>query len=290
MRKLLRGLAVIVVALLLVAVVALLFGRHRLYSRPDWYRAKHLTAAQSEAAANSADQKMIAARSQIAEAYAAQTRAARANNAAQTQPGSAFTLDLTEDEINAWIPKWEGELGWKSKAAAYVKDPAIIFRKQEIILAGEVKKWNSIVSLHFVPTLADGKLQIKLTQVTAGTLPLPRASWDGYLQKLTSALSAKLPELQRKANIDQHGRANSAAVEAAMSELLLNTLNDQPAEAALFLPDQLGRSGSLPVKITDVTADDGTLSLSVEPMDAPQRTALLDELKEPTNVATAASR
>ena len=289
MKKLLRGLAVVVAALLVVAVVAVLLGRHWLYSRPDWYHAKHLTAAQSEAAANSADQKMIAARSQIAQAYAAQTRAARAGKAAQTQPDSAFTLDLTEDEINAWIPKWEGELGWK-KAAAYVKDPAIIFRKQEIILAGDVKKWDSIVSLHFLPTLVDGKLQIKLTQVTAGTLPLPRASWDSYLQKLTSSLSAKLPELQRKAEIDQHGRANSAAVEAAMSELLLNTLNDRPAEAALFLPDQLGRSGSLPVKITDVTVDDGTLSLSVEPMDAQQRTALLDELKEPTSSATASNR
>lgn len=290
MKKLLRGLAIVVVALLLAAVVALLLGRHRLYSRPDWYRARHLSATESEAAANSADQKMIAARSQIAEAYAAQTRAARAKNAIQTQPASPFTLDLTEDEINSWIPKWEGELGWKSKAANYVKDPAIFFRKQEIILAGEVKKWNSIVSLHFVPTLEDGKLQIKLTQVTAGTLPLPRASWDGYLQKLTSALSTKLPELQRKADIDQHGRANSAAVEAAMSELLLNTLNGEPAEPALFLPDQLGRSGSLPVKITDVTVVDGTLSLSVEPMDAPQRTALLDELRGPTNSATAASR
>ncbi len=291
MKKLLKGLAIVAAVLLGVAAVVFFLGRHRIYSTPDWYRHVRLDPARRAAAANSVDQKLIAARSGIAQAYADQTRSARSGQPATSAPASQFALELTEDEINAWIPKWEQELSWNKKLGNYLDEPSIFFREHELIVAAPVKEWNSIVSLHFVPAIQNGKLQVTLSDVMAGTLPLPRMSWDKYAQKLEASLSAKLPELQEQADIDPHGGANGAAVQAALAELLLNTLHDRPSEPVLFVPDNLsGRSRSLPVKIGDIAVADKSMTLTVEPMNADERAALLKRLRAPLTTETADSR
>jgi len=291
MKKLLKGLAIVAAVLLAVAAVVFFLGRHRIYSTPDWYRHERLDPARRAAAANSVDQKLIAARSGIAQAYADQTRSARGGQSATTVPSSQFALELSEEEINAWIPKWEQELNWKKKLGNYLDEPSIFFREHELILAAPVKEWNSIVSLHFVPAIQDGKLQVTLSDVMAGTLPLPRMAWDKYQQKLETSLSAKLPELQEEAEIDPHGGANSAAVQAALAELLLNTLHDRPSEPVLFVPDNLsGRAKSLPVKITGIAVADKSMTLTVEPMNAEERATLLKHLRAPFPSDTADTR
>src|SRR5437764_5571533 len=174
MRKFFKVAAI--VALVLVGALAILFflGRHRLYSTPDWYRHAQLDPARRAAAANSVDQKLIATRSEIAQAYAQQIRTARNGQPTTTAPSSQFALELTEEEVNAWLPKWEQELNWKRKLGGYLDEPAVFFRDHQLILAAPVKEWNSIVSLHFAPVVQNGKLQETLTDEMSGTLPLPR--------------------------------------------------------------------------------------------------------------------
>ena len=65
-----------------------------------------------------------------------------------------------------------------------------------------------------------------------------------------------------------------------MTELLSHSLNDEPAEPVLFLPDQIGHSPrSLPVVITDIKLADKVLTIVVEPMDSMRRSALLKHLQ-----------
>jgi hypothetical protein len=265
-----------------------LFVRHRLYTKPTWYPQTRLSESDQAAAANRVDQKLIQARSEIAGMYAQQVRLARAGAATATAPAGEFTLAFTEDEIDSWIPKWKDELGWSRRVDALLTEPAIVLHQREIILAATIKDWNTIVSLHFLPALKDGKLWLTLNGVMAGTLPLPRVSWSTYEQRLLNGVQARLPEFQRNADIDARGRANSSAVSAAMSELLLNTLHDEPAEPVLFLPDQLSRSSrSLPVRITEISVASRTLTLAVRPMDASERVALLRRLRGPYDLQSA---
>jgi hypothetical protein len=280
MKKLLRWLLIVMLVLVVVGVAAPLFVRHQMHRQPEWYPTARLAPDQRAAAANRADQKLIAARSEIAEAYASQTRQARAGQMPTTSAADESVLSLTQDEIDAWLPKWESELGLSQRIEQYLEDPTIIFRDQEIILAATVKDWNTIVSLHFVPQMEAGKLHITLSGVNAGMLPLPRVSWSGYQDRLLNSMNNRLADFQRRAEIDPAGRANSAAVLAAMSELLIHALKDEPAEPVLFLPDQFGRNPkSLPVKITDITVANKTLNLTVRPMDVSERAALLENIR-----------
>src|SRR5436305_8170355 len=132
MKKLLRWVLIVVLVLVVIGIAAPLFVRHQMHQQPDWYPTVHLAPDERAAAANRADQKLIAARSEIAEAYASQTRLARAGQTPTTSPGDESILSLTQDEIDAWLPKWESELGWSQRIERYLDDPAIIFRNQEI--------------------------------------------------------------------------------------------------------------------------------------------------------------
>ena len=289
MKKFLRWVLILVLVLVVIGIAAPLFVRHQMHAQPEWYHRPHLAPDEQAAAANRADQKLIQARSEIAEAYAAQTRAARAGQTPTTSPADLFVLSLTEDEMDAWLPKWESELGLSQRLDRYVDDPTIILREQEIILAATVKDWNTIVSLHFVPKMEAGKLHITLSGVNAGTLPLPRVSWSSYQDRLLNSLNNRMANFQQQADIDSSGRANSAAVLAAMTELLIHALKDEPAEPVLFLPEQFGRNPkSLPVKITDITVAKKTLNLTVQPMDKDERARLLEHIRG-TNASSLSS-
>ena len=68
----------------------------------------------------------------------------------------------------------------------------------------------------------------------AGTLPLPRMSWDKYAQKLEASLSAKLPELQQDAAIDpQACQARAGIIRSSLDQvghLIGNPLQGSPSQ------------------------------------------------------------
>lgn len=295
MKRFLRWTLILVLLLLAAGVAIPLILRSRIHQTPSWYPLKTLDAAAQQAAANRAVRSLQTAFSQASAAQAAETRARVA--VAQSQPPATapsaepITIHFSESELNAFFQKWETMFGWDEKMGNYLKDPTIVMNGNDLILAATVttKDLNTLLSLHFEPRMLDGKLSVNLVKVMAGTLPLPRAYFGGYVRKLENALTEKLPEMRREADITPQGWANRPAVEAAMSELVLHALHDEPAEPVLFLPD-LARGGShaLPVRVVDVSVSDKVLTLTVTHMDRAQRDELLARLQtgEPTQTAS----
>src|SRR4051812_49696380 len=90
---------------------------------------------------------------------------------------------------------------------------------------GSVKDLGAILSVHFKPSLdADGRLRLQLERVLAGRLPLPASMWNKYSASLERTILRNLSRFQRQAKLDASGAANSPAVSAAMSKLLLAVL------------------------------------------------------------------
>ncbi|MDB5172077.1 MAG: hypothetical protein JWM97_2264 [Phycisphaerales bacterium] len=288
MKKFLRRLLILAVVLVVVAVVLPLFVRSRMRSVPTWYPRSTADPVARAAAANQMDQKLIAMYRDAREsARESEIRSLHAASGAPpaTAPSGPVKIELTEEEINAFLAKWEQKFGWKERVSSFLTDPVVVLEDNEIILAGTVKQWDTLLSLHFdVGIEKDGKLSLKLARVMAGTLPLPRSYFNGYTQKLINAMSNKVSQLRSEADIDASGCANGPAVSLAMAELLEHSLQDEPSDPVLFLPETIGHnSRSLPVKVTGVAVVNKTLSLSLEPMTVEQREALLRHLRGPAD-------
>jgi hypothetical protein len=294
MRRFLRWMLILVLLLLAIGVAVPLFLRSRLHETPSWYPLKMLDAAAQRAASNRAVQSLQAAFSQASAAQAAETQSRLAAKGPQSTGAAAdstapITLHFSEAELNGFFQNWDQLFGWEAKLGKYFKDPVIVMDGQDLILASKVttSDLNTLLSLHFEPRMEDGKLRVDLMKVMAGTLPLPQAYYGRYLDKLESSLNEKLPQMRREANISPEGWANRPAVEAAMSELLLHALHDEPAQPVLFLPDMArGSSHALPVRVTQVGIVDKVLTLTITHMDRVQRDELLARLQaEPTQTA-----
>jgi hypothetical protein len=91
-------------------------------------------------------------------------------------------------------------------------------------------------------------------------------------------LQAALPSLQRNAQLQKDGSANTDAMAAAMAKLFLHVLADEPGEPVLFLP--VGDKRAVPVRLTDVRIADKTLSLTVKPLNAKERGALIERIRD----------
>ncbi|HWE95837.1 MAG TPA: hypothetical protein VG269_17865 [Tepidisphaeraceae bacterium] len=296
MKKFLRRLLILAVMLVVIVVVVPLFVRSRMHTTPAWYPRASADPVAQAAAANQMDQKLIEmyrdAKQSSRESELRALHAASAGGPPATAPDDLVKIDLSEEEINAFLAKWEKKFGWKERIKKYIADPVIVLEDDQIVLAGTSKDWDTVVSLHFeVGIEKDGKLSVKLARAMAGTLPLPRTFFNGYLQKLLPAMDEKVSPLREEADIDASGCANGPAVSLAMAELLEHTLHDEPSEPVLFLPERVGHdSRSLPVRITGVKIADKTLSLAFEPMTVGQREALLQHLRGPQATETAMGR
>jgi hypothetical protein len=74
-----------------------------------------------------------------------------------------------------------------------------------------------------------------------------------------------------------NGTVNIDAVSAGLTEALLRVLHDEPAEPVIFLP--VAGHGAVPARLTDVSVQDQTLSLTVRPMTPAERAAFLARVK-----------
>jgi hypothetical protein len=109
-----------------------------------------------------------------------------------------------------------------------------------------------------------------------------------YRARLSRSIEKRLPRWRRTAAFDHAGSPNTSAICATMSDLLNNVLDDRPAEPILFLP--LVDQGAVAVKLTHVKVEDHAMTLTVEPLAAHDRAALLDRIKQGTPSADASDR
>lgn len=248
---------------------------------PAWYARRHHTPQETAAAAARAEQEVqrTLGWAQDQQAYADSTRH---GGPPSTRPAKSLHITLTEDELNGFFQKWDREFHWSEQCQQYLADPQIVLHNGRLILAATAKEMGTVVSIVFAPKLEDGKLNMPVEQVLAGRLPLPQGVWNRYRAPLEARIGEDLPVWQEKAQIQPNGSANSDAVAAAMGELLMDVLDNQPAPPVLFLPYDLSNGRhSLPVKLTKVRIANKTLTLTVEPMNADEREALLTNIRAP---------
>ncbi len=275
--------AFVLFCLLVVAGFGLLVRMAR--SRPDWYPTAAPDASVIKAASRSAEDKLAGFYD-----WAADTNASERNHKsgiAAGKPGyveppdPVKTLNLTEAELNAVFRQWSPSLEGGSHYSEYISEPMIVLQDNRIILAGTVKSANALVSLHFEPKLEpDGRLRLNLVRVMGGCLPLPRAIWSTYSEKLEQSLIGQVRQAQKTARIADDGSMNKDAVSAEMDKFLLHALRDEPADAILFFPHDLS-DNRFPVRVTEVKVIDKSVSITVVPLTAAERVELLKRAREP---------
>jgi hypothetical protein len=273
----------LVVVLGLAALAMYHFG---VRGTPDWWQRPQVSAEEQAAAANRADRKIMETLSVVREMDAAsRARAAGADpndrRPAATQGAAPLTVTFTEGELNGFFNKWDRLYGWTQRYQDRISNPGIVIHEGRLVVAGDSKELGTVVSIHFDPTLDDkGRLYLKLSKVLAGRLPIPQGFFDQYRTAGRERLAASLPAWQNRAQLRPDGSANGEAMTVAMGKLFLNVLANEPGEPVLFLP-LAERDRSLPVKLTDVTIKDKSLTLTVMPLNRAERADLLKRIKEP---------
>lgn len=292
--RLLKRILIVIALLLVVGVLLSAGGMWMAYDTPDWYRPRVLTPQQRAAAAQRMEDAWIEAQTRLAEAHAHQL-AASTQKLANGEPAPPVRISFSADELNAFFDKWSERNEWDEKLEHYMTDPQVVLLDGRLILAGKLKQMGFmdglVASVHFHPYITDeGELNLQLVKVLGGNLPMPEGLWTRQKQRLTGAVSTRLPAFQRQARLDPQGAANTEAVTATMSKLFLQTMDHQPSEPVVFVPI-VGR-GSVPVRVMQVEvapapSGETRLTLTVEAMTPQQRHDFLDRLRSPYPTATA---
>jgi hypothetical protein len=296
----LKSLLRFVLILILFSIIVSVAGWFMLRGTPTWYRPDLMTPDQRKAAAARVEDKLIhmynwvnATRARRVLAVAAAKKAPPSTPSAAVdflnhEPAQPFQISFTEAELNAFFDKWADAADRRAVLAQYVQDPRLVLRDKQIILAGTLKDLGLVVSMEFEPSIDDqSNLQMNLTRVVGGVLPLPDIIWARRRKQILNLLTQKLPTLQRKATIAPDGTASPAAAEAAMNKLLQATFTRQSADPAIFLPyDMSHPDRCVPVTVSAVSILNDTLTLTVQQMTAPQRQALIERLRTPLTPPT----
>ena len=301
--RFLRRLAKVLACVLVLLVIAAVAFEYMRRQRPQWYA--EVSAAmdpQKQAdAARRAQNKMSETVNWAASRQAAEARrrhegtdgagASAAPGRPATAPAAtrpaALTVTFTQEELNALFAKWSGEFEWEQTYGRYLANPAVVIHEGRLILAGTMKDVDTVVSLHFNPTVTpQGRLDVELERVMAGRAWMPQALFDKYRQQLVTRVTAALPAHRKAAEARADGSVNEATVSATMGQLLLDVLNRQPAEPVLFVQGNRGRS--VPVKVNDVAVANDAITLTVEMMTAIEREAFVSRVRE-TGAARTAS-
>jgi hypothetical protein len=281
--KLLKRLIVVLAVLLGAALVALAVGIFLFRAEPTWYHPVALPAEEREAAAQRATNKLAMIQNQAARARAAE-RMANSTTGGETMTtgtlpsDSAITVTFTDVELNAFFDKWIAWNNWKAAYDPYIADPVLVLDDARLIVAARVKELDTVASLHVRPRVDEqGRLRLEVERVLGGKLPLPESVLGDYRARLSRSIAQRLPRWRAMSALDRTGAPNSPLILATMSGLLVNVLDERPADPVLFLP--LVGQRAVPVKLTHVRIEDHAMTLTVEPLDAQDRAALLEHVK-----------
>jgi uncharacterized protein YpmS len=276
MRKWIKRL-MLLLALFLVSILAVVYGGFRMFKGvPQWYRHIAFSPAQREILASHALNEL--ANIQNAAALARRNEMAGDGNALADSP-VPIDVSFSDDELNAFFEKWENYANWKSNYERYVEDPLILIQQNRLILAGQVTDLGAVVSLQFDAQInPQGKLALEIDRVLAGRLPVPDMIIARYRDRLTAHLRVNLPRWRQGAAIGSDGAANSDLISASMARLFLHMLDHTPADPVLFLP-LVERHANVPVRVCAVMVEDHNLKMTVLPLDAKERAALLSRIR-----------
>jgi hypothetical protein len=288
--KWLRRILLLIAILLCAVVSAALVGIYLYRCTPGWYHPQTLSEEELKANANSADQKMADTISWAASVQAQAVRRHHGGAAATEAPIGSKTVTLSENELNAFFGSWQNpdKSQLQARLAKYFSDGRLVLVDHEIILAGQSKSLGTLVSIHLQPSIDEGgKLRLQWEGVSAGMLPVPQAVIGGQLQKMRDSLQEELTFWQRSADVDQTMTANATAVESGMSRLLLDAMNDKESSPLFFVPfDLQDLHHALAVRVSAIEVSDGSLTLTLEPLTADDRSDVLGWIRKPYDSST----
>jgi uncharacterized protein YpmS len=274
MKKWLKRIAIVAAVLLLGITILAAIGWRQAHRTPDFYKLYTWNSDTRAAVNQRAVEKITLAENLLAKAAAAETRAHKQGTKPASAPES-MTLTFTEEELNAFLLHNFG-----NAYEPYMTNPGIFLRNGQVLLAANMKEAGLVVSFCFEPKLDEtGHFRLRLTKCLAGRLPLPKALLNTYLDRVRAGLTRRLPAWQQAAKIDRSGAANTSAVSAAMSKLLLNALADKPADPTLFLPREGGVS--LPLHLKELRINNESISFTLESLTAADRQQALLRIREP---------
>ena len=270
-RRILIAIGVAVGMLLLILGI----GLGLLMGEPSYYHAAAMTREQIESAAKRVEDKLVEIRNLAVERRLDQT----AGPAAGTD--TVYVVTFTQDELNGFLAKWSELSAVRNAWGNRISRPAVALRKGEIILAAktDLGRFTAVLGVHLRPTVSGEGLRLSLARLSAGRLPLPRATIEGELSRITAPLARRLPEWRRNARLDRTGAANEDALKALYAHLLIESLTDQPVDPVVLVPLDGGRG--IPVRLTDIELTDGAITVQATPLDPAARSAFLRRLATP---------
>ena len=287
--QILKPLLRIFIAVLVLGAISLGVLFHLSKRTPSRYNPTALSTQQIEEAATRVDtQKMPALLSYANRAHALASRSAQSRTTAPSQPPLVVTF--TQDEINSSFIKWSQRN--KDVIDRYVTQPYVVIENGQVIVMGTVPELSRVVSMYLEPKIDDkGQLRCDASSVYLGSLPLPDALFNKYREKLEGALKARMPQWQRGAKIDGGGSANSDARAVLLSRLVIQMLKREPGPALLFVPKKPEDwSNTVPLRLTELAIEKGEVTITIQPIDAKERGALLEQIRQPIqNAASDAS-
>jgi len=258
------------------------FGWYMSLQRPDFYRSKQLTAAETLANRKSAEQKLVKMQDwmQDQRQWPVKNRP-RVDTDPTTAPSESWELVLSEDEFNGLLNNFEGAL--LERYGQYISDPYLGIRDERLILAVTIKDAGRVLSIYLNPKLDEkGMLVLEIDKLKAGRLPVPRALWDSYTEKLAELLRPTAQKTGGGSRMEPDGSASAEAVAVQRTRLLLNSLKGKGSDSILFLPTVPDNwNNGYPVKVTAVKIADQSLTLSVTRLTKSEQDQLIQRIGAP---------
>jgi hypothetical protein len=257
-RKLVVRLLLGVVLLLTLSALLLLYLVKR---DPDWFKEIALTTQQVDTHSKSLEDKMTVL----------------ANEVDQTSVGVSsapqlLKLSITEDELNAMYAKWSK---WNNTAEFITKkvsDPQIRLRDGELIAAGRLQGFSTVLSVHFAAVKDDaGTIRFRMNGMRSGALPLPEASIAGQKESLIRTVDSEVSRMRPEIVLDP---PNKQAMQVLAGSAIVQLFRGKEVDGLVLL-----KRGGLPVDLTavarliDIQIDDGKADLTF-------RLASPDEVKK----------
>jgi hypothetical protein len=249
-------------AAVILVVGAAAVGYRMLHGQPAWYKHGFPDNGERAVMARRVEDKLTDATSWSQSAWLAHQHPA-------TNPKAGpLELSLTDSEINAFIAKWDQLPITNAWVPAALSDPQVSFEDGRLILGATMKETDTIVSVYLSPRIdSDGKLHLDVDKVMGGNLPLPRAIWDAYAQRLARKIEKDLPPSAQKAKLLSDGAANDSMVQSVLGKMMLHFVHGEAADPVVFMKVPVNNQlRNLPVKITSVQIADKTLTMRIEPV------------------------
>lgn len=283
------------ILLVIAGAGAALFVYRNASAIPEFYSRARLQGQERLDALASVERKFVNLQSDLDAAYARSVRQdAAGGEGATTRPGDDDAEDagpveiaFTADELDTFFDQWLHSGGYAERMEAYMSDPRIAIEDGQLILAGRMRDFDSVVSLRFEPSLSSsGVARLELAGIYAGRIRLPKKAFDQFREKTEAALTEDLPELREEAEIRPDGSSNEAAVTLATRGQLAQLVRGEPVEEMIVFPTVISL-GHVPAQVMAMDLGDATLNLGVRLLSRSEREELMREMIEGEPESTA---